>query len=155
MVRWPRPRLRVRTVLVLVVGLSLPMGLAGMYRRREECLARAYRHRAQPLIFFDDATIGGESWPRSLRARQERLRNEASFAGPDRYAVPPPSRAEFVAAEDEQARTDRHYAWHLAQARRFDRVASRPWETVPIDPEEPDDLRGRLPRYWACFWQGR
>jgi hypothetical protein len=42
MIPWSRARLRVRTILVVMAGLGLSMGLAGMYRRRALCLARAY-----------------------------------------------------------------------------------------------------------------
>jgi hypothetical protein len=47
----------------------------------------------------------------------------------------------FTAEEEEKIATySPHARWHLDLAARYHRVASRPWESLPVEPEEPIDF---------------
>lgn len=147
MVRWPRPRFRVRTLLILAAVAGLAMGLDGMRRRRSYCLRRAEFHRSRFYTisgFHFGMPIG---WRPALSNRRQ-LQYQALRGGTPAVAaafVPPkrPPEAERVAAEDRLARDDRHYAWHLGWARRYEQIAARPWGGLPDEPEETFAMMNR------------
>ena len=138
MVRWPWQRFRVRTLLILAAVAGLAMGLDGMRRRRSYCLGRARFHRSR-FYHISGFHFGAEIGRRPALAYRRQLQYQALRGGPAPapfVPLPEPPEAERVAAEDRLARDDRHYAWHLGWARRYVQVAARPWEGLPVEPEE-------------------
>jgi hypothetical protein len=129
------PRLRVGTFPLLAAAACLVLGLDGMRRRRAYCLEHAEIHRDR-LIYV----MGGHFVVRLADNAITTRRGHPRFIYYPGDGLRQPTAAERGAADDDMAGRSLHYAWHLEWARRFERAASRPWETAPIDPPEPDHL---------------
>jgi hypothetical protein len=119
-VRLPRPKLTIRSAMVIVAVAALALA-AEATRRRLADLSSAYRQRA--LVHQNRADLAG-------------LNAVVSDAEYRRGQPPEPKYAEW------SARFRRLAEFHEAMTRKYERAASRPWLPIDPDPAPPEESWG-------------
>jgi hypothetical protein len=118
--RLPRPRFRLRTLLVLVALVAFGIGGELMRRRRDHYLEAVAEHARLEAVERRWAAFS---------------RDQAGFATND-PELPPAERGVVAKTRRDDARYfDALAVWHARRQARYERAAARPWEAVESDPE--------------------
>lgn len=134
-----RPRLRVRSLMVLVAIVALGVWGEQMMRRRAYCLEMAEKHRSQVFRrVFRLASSRSTNLVTATRLTSEAEKPWDTLPHPrGAFHVKQSSTAEGV---ERLRKGDPHAAWHLNLRDVYLRSASRPWLALPVEPTEPLDF---------------
>ena len=121
--RVPRLRFTVRRMMVAVAVVAAVLAVSPFPQRYANYHRKALEHARLVGVSRENAKVHLAAWPEHPEVR---ALLEASAAEWERLA-----------------------AWHADLAQKYSNAASRPWESVPLDPREPlsvPPLSVRFPR---------